>query len=362
MAEPWRDSNYAYRKQITVQDANIDSDLTDFPCLIAWDDDTDINTGVCQADLDDIRFYDGSGNLLKYEVEWYEIDGTDSSARIWVKKPSLYASPSGTDNDVWLYYGYASATNGEDAANVWDANFKCVLHLSEASGTLYDSTSNSNDFTAYNSPTYAQTGKVGNAMLFVRANSEYLSRAAAVVTVAPLTLEAWFNCSDVANAQSVVAIGDTAGAVDYWDLRCQGNATGDPLRMWAYDATGTYAATTSAYSASTWHYGVGREQSSSSRDVLLDNASKGTNTTLKTPDSADNTSIGALKLSALYIPFDGYIDEVRISDVARSDAWVKFTYHNINEADNELTWGAEETVAAGGRKAAIIGGGVALGV
>jgi hypothetical protein len=43
--------------------------------------------------------------------------------------------------------------------------------------------------------------------------------------------------------------------------------------------------------------------------------------------------------------FQGYIDEVRISSTARTAAWLKFTYYNINEADQELTWGDEEAAS-----------------
>jgi len=43
----------------------------------------------------------------------------------------------------------------------------------------------------------------------------------------------------------------------------------------------------------------------------------------------------------------GLLDEIRISDIERSDAWGKFEYYNMNEADNELTWAAEESEPAG---------------
>ena len=40
--------------------------------------------------------------------------------------------------------------------------------------------------------------------------------------------------------------------------------------------------------------------------------------------------------------WDGLIDEVRISSISRSADWIKFEYRNMAEADNELTWAAEE--------------------
>ena len=41
---------------------------------------------------------------------------------------------------------------------------------------------------------------------------------------------------------------------------------------------------------------------------------------------------------------DGGLAELRISrGIARSDAWLKFTYHNLMENDHELTWGTAVT-------------------
>ena len=42
---------------------------------------------------------------------------------------------------------------------------------------------------------------------------------------------------------------------------------------------------------------------------------------------------------------DGEIDEARMSDTNRSDAWIKATYHSGN--DNLNSYGAEETIAGG---------------
>ena len=41
--------------------------------------------------------------------------------------------------------------------------------------------------------------------------------------------------------------------------------------------------------------------------------------------------------------FDGILDEARASSTNRSTNWIKFEWANINEADNELSWGDEET-------------------
>ncbi|GAH15591.1 unnamed protein product, partial [marine sediment metagenome] len=45
------------------------------------------------------------------------------------------------------------------------------------------------------------------------------------------------------------------------------------------------------------------------------------------------------------VRFDGKLDEIRFSDSARNDAWVKASYYS--GADDLLTWGTEETAPVG---------------
>ena len=40
-------------------------------------------------------------------------------------------------------------------------------------------------------------------------------------------------------------------------------------------------------------------------------------------------------------PLYGIIDEVRVSDIARSSEWIEATY--LSGSDSYITWGAEET-------------------
>lgn len=54
---------------------------------------------------------------------------------------------------------------------------------------------------------------------------------------------------------------------------------------------------------------------------------------------ATPTRIGSDNLGSW---FKGTIDDVRISNIARSSIWIKFEYANISQTDNKLTWGPEE--------------------
>ena len=121
-------SGWDFRKKITIQNTYIDSNLTDFPVLIAFDDDGDIG-GEALSNGYDLRFTQSDGTtLLKYEREYFDITASLADGRIWVKVPSLLAA--GT-NEIYIYYGKSDAPDGEDAANVWDDDYRAVWHLGE---------------------------------------------------------------------------------------------------------------------------------------------------------------------------------------------------------------------------------------
>jgi hypothetical protein len=69
------------------------------------------------------------------------------------------------------------ASDGEDAANVWDEKYLGVWHLSEASwngtsGEVKDSTSNANDGTTAGDTNTVAGGKIGRAGSFEGGGSD----------------------------------------------------------------------------------------------------------------------------------------------------------------------------------------------
>ena len=109
-AYAWLDG-YDYRKKITVQAANIDANLTDFPVYIFIDGDEDIGGNMQDTtNYYDIRFTDTSDNILPYECENMTISGDPSAAtgHYWVQT-DLDSTDGAT---IYCYYGKASGTDG----------------------------------------------------------------------------------------------------------------------------------------------------------------------------------------------------------------------------------------------------------
>ena len=109
----WWDDNWTYRKQINVTNGS-GSDLTAFQVKILDNKDlsADITAGKIQADLDDLRFTDISGNILPYWIE----DTTAASVDVWVKAPSV---PT-TGGVFFMYYGNAQATSAQNGNQVFE--------------------------------------------------------------------------------------------------------------------------------------------------------------------------------------------------------------------------------------------------
>lgn len=103
--ESWYDSNWLYRKTITVDNSSNDNTLTDYQVEISLTT-SDFNFLKAQMFGQDIIFTDDDGTTLINH--WIEAYNPIKSANIWVKVPSVPASSTKT---IYMYYGNSSYTN-----------------------------------------------------------------------------------------------------------------------------------------------------------------------------------------------------------------------------------------------------------
>lgn len=159
--------------------------------------------------------------------------------------------------------------------------------------------------------------------------NQYLQLGSAVVTAAPLTMACWFNVDSVTVSHTLVSITNagTTGGITRFALFAAGAITGAPVRAIASDTLNNngIAATTSGYSANTWHHAAGVFTSNSNRAVYLDGGNSATDTTSITPTLLDRTNIGVQFLQGpggtSGIAFaDGRIAEVGIWNAALTAA------------------------------------------
>jgi hypothetical protein len=140
-------TGWAYFKTITISNANVGSDLENFPLYVGVSGDSDLGA-ACQSSGYDIRFCDASGNVLSHEREAFSVSNGAATGDFWVLVPTISSSSSTV---IKMYYGNSSAEDGSSPASAWTSNYLSVWHASPGqivnagttSMSLLDSTSNS---------------------------------------------------------------------------------------------------------------------------------------------------------------------------------------------------------------------------
>ena len=329
-------ATYTTRRKLSIDNTKIDDDLTDFPVAVIFDSG---NFDFSKANTDgfDIRFTASDGDtLLKYERERH--DDANDLAEYHVKVPTVASS---TDTDFYAYYKTDDTADGADPTNVWDSNFNGVWHMQdETTATTTDSTSNDNDGTkgSANNPIEI-AGKIGKAQDF-STDTITLDVSKMPQGNTDFTMSAWIY-TQTANGV-VLGWGTTGSASSHLHLQLI-STTQISMSAWANDL---WADTTNYVDS--WMYVTFTHTSSSVSTIYIDGAnvkSEGSRTY-----SIGNTvyTQGERGDSSGY--FDGYLDEVRVSDTPRTAAWVNASYNSTN--DSLLTYGDEEEDA--GRRRIIL--------
>jgi biopolymer transport protein ExbB len=304
------------------------ADLTDFPNCIKIVADADMTEAL--ANGFDIRFVAADGvTELAYEREsWSGGGGAAVTAIFWVKTDVAMAGTY-----IFCYFGNPSATDGADPENVWDANFKAVYHMKDATtSTILDSTANNNDGakTGANEPIEA-TGKIGKGQDFDGVN-DFI--AAPSISVTQITLSAWIKPIFDANYKTFFDTGNLIMTVL-------------PDRVIEIGVEGFAGVASSPVLGDDWLHFVGIVNGANALFYF--------NGALDSTRANQEFTSGIVNLgrySGGGQNYKGLLDEIRLSSIARSAEWIAYEYANMNPADGGLTWGDEEhtAVPAGGMK------------
>jgi hypothetical protein len=105
----WFNDNWSYRQTIAI--TNSGSAQTDFQVSFTMNTSTLISAGKMQSGCQDIRITDFNGKILPYWIEkGASATCNTTTTKIWTKLPSIGT----TGNTIFVYYGNASASSGED--------------------------------------------------------------------------------------------------------------------------------------------------------------------------------------------------------------------------------------------------------
>ncbi|OGO16847.1 MAG: hypothetical protein A2Z15_02700 [Chloroflexi bacterium RBG_16_50_11] len=346
LANPgWYDFNWQYRKKITINAANVTATLTNFPVLISITSDTDLAADA-QDDGDDILFT-AADEVTKLSHEIESFNGTSGKLVAWVKIPSL---SSVTNTDIYMYYGNAGAANQQNAASVWNSDFKMVQHLEETAGgvnAITDSTANGNHGTDNNTPTFGATGRIDGAITLTKASSEYIQLPASnqILSTGNFTIEAWFNTS---TNHPAYGIGTMEGRiVNFHHSAVSGTTVSlyveqDMIGLLYYTGSAyVWVKYTVNYHDSVYHH-IAVTYNSSTYRLYYDGVQVASSANTSGGFGTFPAFIGAHNTAAGQRFFDGTVDEVRVSSAPYSADWIKTGYNNQNNPASFFSLGPEQ--------------------
>ena len=233
-----------------------------------------------------------------------------------------------------MYYGNSSVGADPSSTNTWDTNYLGIWHLEEsgdgtgneyndASGTGNHGQGGSGD--SNKTPVQSTNGVFSNAQDFDGSN-DYIDLG--TINPTSVTVSAWVKREGNGDGQGWQ---DIVGNQDF--------NNGGYLLFLFPEATGVYWRTNysggndnvnGSATTSDWHLYTGTFTGSTSR-AYIDGVLVDTDNTASLAASGKDMSIGDDAVGGNNGFFDGLIDEVRISDVARSTDWIATEYNNQND-------------------------------
>jgi len=316
----WSMPGWAYRKQITIDHTNVNGTLNNFPVMIEF---TDANVGAnAQADADDMLFTTSDGTTkLAHEIESY--DPATGHLVAWVNVPVLSSTE---DTILYMYYGNPTAENQENSTGVWDANYLAVHHLEETEGDVITDSTEKNDGIQSNVVLNVD-GKINGADQFNGVDSR-ITLPQVYTNETQFTIDMWYYLDgdkqsylisqrDSATQQGVLI--QYTGLSGYIQMFVNNRVVERPTFHDWHQVVGTYDGT---------------------RMRLYVDGDLWTNSLVNLTWPEVDTLIGDRSLFDR--TYQGILDEIRLSDVARSAAYIKTSYNNQNDPSSFIRVGEEE--------------------
>jgi len=338
VSSPLSLSSFAYRKAITIDHTKVSgtTNLTNFPVLINLPTDASLSAHAQDAthgNGGDILFTTSStawntgtvNDKLAHEIETYT--ASNGSLQAWVKIPSLNASNAAQDTVIYMYYGNASATNQQNKTAVWDSNTKMVQHMNQNPGgnapQMTDSTQYANNGTSGGGMTSGNlaAGQVDGATSFDGTSQYmYVGNGSGLNMTNELTISAWAKSSDVSLINR-----DILGKFSYEGYRIcfNGNTINASIKTSGYNDLFF-----NNPQNNTFYHIVATFKKDNDMVLYVD----GVNVSSRVPISGNISNVvqdvfvGYQQIAG--DSFNGSIDEVRISDTARSADWIATEYNN----------------------------------
>ena len=291
----------------TASGAELKEDLAQVPVLIRLHTGNFTHFLEMKEDGSDLRFFAADEKTpLPYQIE--KFDALNELALIWVQVPKLSSKPDA----IWMKYGNPQAAAAQDAKAVYDANFVAVYHF-ETPGTPKDQTANANNA--------AQSTAEHKPASIIGAGAGFNGSQKIVIPASPslkfgetgFAFSAWVK---IASPQSDAVLFVRQEGVNVVSVRI------DKTQVYARvarDGKIQDTARTGELAVGGWHHVA---VTGGPRLALYIDGRETGAVNVATPILTSDIVLGAASASGGSF-FNGEIDEVQISNVARSADWIK---------------------------------------
>jgi predicted glutamine amidotransferase len=321
------------------------TEFTNFPVLINITD-TDL-AEKAQDTGNDILFTDLNFQKLDFEIESF--DPTNGHLVAWVRIPTISMHQ---ETEIYLYYGNENAESQENPEGVWDSHYMMVQHLEETSGmSLSDSTSQNNNGVPQNGVILDTTGKINGADRFDGSNdytqisdSNTLDGAGAWTE---MSAEAWIYLPASQTGTKILSkrIASSSGTDKSYQIGIQSATPANRIYAGVYlNSSATYkeAGYNTPLALNTWYHVAFTYKSSKGITLFINGVPVSTTSASGSiTTSTQPLCMGSTTSATGY--FNGIIDEVRISDIARDRNWTSLSYNNQNNTGRFILVGDEES-------------------
>jgi len=311
------------RMRINLNGICSDPSVTGFPLLVRLSAGNKVYDECSSTEGLDIRFKDKNLNSLPFEIESWN---KDHDSYIWVK-----VDFSSSDDYIYIYFKTDSSDliDRSDPAQVWSNGYVGVWH-GKPTALLKDSGTGSHDGSSagYTSPT-SVTGQIGSGLSFFGSDSGFAVPGASDINdLGELTIEAYVYENSPADNSMIFSKGPLS-------LFLPGS---NKLCFSAAYQTSRYVSTSSiALLANTkWKDIAVTWTGSTHTCVFYSNGSANTVTAPAETTGSYSDASSPLVIGNDYNKasgFAGYLDEMRISNVARSSDWIKAQF-NAQDGSN----------------------------
>jgi len=289
-----------------------------------------------------LRFAKKNSVALPYEVETWDTAG--KAAAIWVLMDTVYPN---CDTQRIIMQWYRDSANASDPSRVFDTanGFAGVWHLGEqaqglgSAGVYKDATANANNSADY-IDSAAYPGVIGKAQYFDGVNDYISVPASSTLNFSgrSATISAWVKApAPYPGQERLLFEHDISGRMGEYKL-----STSDGSQIWFnFYRSSAMAIGAGNYADNAWHcLAATFDNQSRNARVYLDGAQIDITSTGASIGASNGPSyIGSRAGTTLF--FRGNIDEMQVSNTARSAAWVRLAYENQKPGSAFITIGKQ---------------------